>query len=146
MWRRTYGRTDARTKSGKPHVGRPLLGPAKISGLKILCKKYLITTIPYVQQSFFFKHLKQNQNIYGVHILCLCNFSKISYQSVNLSNVLLHLKMGLAQYPHYLYCPPIIPKLTGDFFSSLFQALIAHYCLWSKNSLKTKTNIQTNKN
>ena len=25
----TDGRTDARTKSGKPHVGRPLLGPAK---------------------------------------------------------------------------------------------------------------------
>ena len=23
-----YGRTDKRTKSGKPHVGRPLLGPA----------------------------------------------------------------------------------------------------------------------
>ena len=34
MWRRTYGRTyvrtDVRAKTGKPHVGRPLLGPAKI--------------------------------------------------------------------------------------------------------------------
>ena len=33
MWRRTYvrtdGRTDGQTKSGKPHVGRPLLGVAK---------------------------------------------------------------------------------------------------------------------
>ena len=25
-----YVRTDVRTKSGKPHEGRPLLGPAKI--------------------------------------------------------------------------------------------------------------------
>ena len=30
MWRRTDGRTDGRAKSGKHHVGRPLLGPAKI--------------------------------------------------------------------------------------------------------------------
>ena len=30
MWRRTDVRTDVRTKSGKPHVGRPLLGPAII--------------------------------------------------------------------------------------------------------------------
>ena len=28
---RTYVRTYVRTKSGKPHVGRPLLGPAKIN-------------------------------------------------------------------------------------------------------------------
>ena len=27
----TYVRTDVRTKSGKPHVGRLLLGPAKIT-------------------------------------------------------------------------------------------------------------------
>ena len=30
MWLRTDARTHGRTKSGKPHVGRPLLGPAKI--------------------------------------------------------------------------------------------------------------------
>ena len=30
---RTYVRTDVQAKSGKPHVGRPLLGPAKIYGI-----------------------------------------------------------------------------------------------------------------
>ena len=38
MWRRTHGRTDVRTKSGKPHVGRPLLGPAKIETIHIVFK------------------------------------------------------------------------------------------------------------
>ena len=40
-----YGRTYVRTKSGKPHVGRPLLGPAKIHfiTLEYLWKAHLLS-------------------------------------------------------------------------------------------------------
>ena len=42
-WRRTYVHTDVQTRSGEPHEGRPLLGPAKLvlSNLQLKTTPYL---------------------------------------------------------------------------------------------------------
>ena len=55
---RTYGRTYGRTKSGNPHVGRPLLGPAKITQVNLT---YIHTGTN--EQKFKLPHTKNQENI-----------------------------------------------------------------------------------
>ena len=70
--------------------------------------------------------ITKQKNLYGVHIICLYHISKIRYQLVkrsHLLNVLMQLKGVLEHCPHYLYCPPFIPKLTVIFFLFLSPTL-----------------------